>query len=127
MAILDAVRAGILPTATRVAAVAAAAAVPFAVLFHALDYPEWSRTLSSFVLVFAVAFFPLGLGFRLVQYGVWWLVNGWDWREAEPGSPFTRAALVRASTPVVYVGTACAAAALVLALGSGLGRGDYTP
>ncbi|NHC15825.1 hypothetical protein [Motilibacter deserti] len=127
MAITEAVRGSILPTALAVAAFAAAVALPFAVLFHVLDYPEWSRTLSSFVMVFAVAFFPLGLAFRLVQYGVWWFVNGFDWRETPYESPINRAALVRYSTPVVYFGTACAAAALVLALGSGLGRGDYTP
>ncbi|NHC12396.1 hypothetical protein [Motilibacter deserti] len=127
MVIIEAARASILPTALRIAVVSAAAALPFAVLSHALDYPEWTRTLSSFVVVLAIAFFPLGLVFRLVQYGVWWFVNGWDWRETTYDSPFTRAALVRYSTPVVYVGTAFAAAAVVLALGSGLGRGDYTP
>lgn len=49
--------------------------VVLAVLVAVAGFPEWARTLWSFVFIAAVALLPLSLALRVVAHGVWRLTQ----------------------------------------------------
>lgn len=113
---------GLLRIVPRWLARGALGALPVALVFAVLDFPDWAGTLTSFVLIFAFAL-PLGLTFRLLLHAVHWeIYRGRDSAYGEPRSWW-----IGHSTPVIAIGAACAGAYAVLAVASGLASGDWSP